>query len=296
MSRTDQGEAAVYEGSDPGSVNTWARVGVYTVGRPRGKKAFVHRGGDLLIATDVGFVPFSSVLQRDASAVALSAISAPIEDEWRGFVRLRPGEWHMETWTANQMLAIALPVGIDGSDPLWLVANARTNKWCIYTGWKATCLCVHGDRMFFGSSDGIVYEANVGASDDGNTYTGIYVPVFDQLGAQGGKVPHMVRPVTRATGLTNVAISTLSDFIAQLPPPPDAVPQLPGDAWGSARWGTSKWGSGSSQTIVSQPWMNTSGAGEVISIAHQVTSSGIQPSDVEFIRTDVLFTVGEQQS
>lgn len=294
---TDQGEVAVFEGSNPSDAEAWGRVGVYMIGRPRGPRSFVQRGGDILVAADVGLIPLSSALQRDATTVALSAISAPIEDKWRDFIRSRPGEWPMEVWTANQMLVMALPPSINDEPPVWLVVNARTNKWCVYTGWNAVSVCVHGDRMFFGSPNGFVYEANVGANDDGATFTGVYVPVFDQLGAVGAKVVTMAKAVTRSLGPSNMQLTAQGDFVIDLPPPPDATPAISETSkWGASQWGSAKWGAGKAPLIMEDDWRHVIGDGEVLSISHQVTSGGLTPLDVDFIRTDVLFTVGGAQS
>jgi hypothetical protein len=294
---TDQGEFAVYQGDDPSDATSWSRVGVYMVGRPRGPKSFVHRGGDIMVATDVGLVPLSGALQRDSATVALTAVSSLIEDEWREFIRLRPGDWPMAVWTANQMLILALPEAIDGDPHVWLVVNARTNRWCTFTGWNADSVIVHGDRAFFGTPDGIVYEANVGATDDGAPFVGIYVPTFDQMGVAGNKVVSMARSVTRSVGPAGEQLSAQVDFQTVLPSPPDA-PAVSDDVaeWGTAVWGESQWGAGSVERVFEDYWVHLDGGGEVISIAHQVTSGGLLPSDVEFIRTDVLFTSGSVQS
>ena len=195
------------------------------------------------------------------------------------------------------MLAIALPDSINGEPPIWLVLNVRTNRWCVFTGWHAVSTVVHGDRMFFGTPDGRVFEANVGATDDGRPYTGVYIPVFDQLGVGGFKVASMVRAVVRGLGEASVQLSCQSDFTVDLPPPPDATPSATGsDKWGQAKWGQAKWGSANSSVVLNQDWVHVAGDGEVISIAHQITSGDVLPIDTEFIRTDVLFTAGDIQS
>lgn len=294
---TDQGEVAVYQGSNPGDANDWVRVGVYEIGRPKGPRAFAYRGGDLVIATDVGAVMLSSSLQKDAVAIVASALSAPIEEDWRAAVRSRTSsDWAIEVWSAGQMVAVALPPQ-GGKRSEWLVANARTNKWALYTGWEANCLCVHGDRLFFGSPDGLVMEANVGGLDNGLPFSSTYIPTFDQMKEIGRKTVSMVRPVVRSLSDPNVQISVHADFDVDLPSPPDSNVPPTGSQWGSGTWGPggSKWGESSSK-IIQDTWRNAWGDGEALTIAHQVTSAALVPLDVEFIRTDVLFTVGEMQS
>lgn len=294
---TDAGEIAVYQGSDPGDANAWSKVGVYQIGRPKGPQAFAYRGGDLVIATDLGAIALSSALQKDQVTISDNALSKPIEEDWRDAVRERTsGPWSLDVWSAGQMVVVALP-GLAGRPPIWFVANARTGRWARFTGWEATCLCVHGERLFFGSPDGMVREANVGGLDDGLPYTGIYVPVFDQLGQVGRKSLSMVRAVVRATSDPVVQCSVHADFRLNLPPPPDSNIPPTGSQWGSGKWGPggSKWGE-SSERVLQDKWRNVWGDGEAIAIAHQVTSASVAPLDVEFIRTDALFTAGEMQA
>jgi len=295
---TDNGEVAVYQGDNPGDANSWQRVGVYTIGKPRGPNAFLRRGGDLVICTDIGQLPLSQALLRDAQSLAPSAMSRPIEPDWSRYVAERfEKRWASVAWTEEQMLVIALPT-ISGQNPVWLVSNATTGKWCRFNGWDAMSLVVWDGGLFFGSPDGNIYQANVGGSDDGVPYTGIYIPVFDQLGVPGEKSVHMARAVMRSRFPSKERLSVHTDFRVTLPPAYDATPIGQVDVWGTAKWGPggAKWGGSSGVTTVQDRWRNMLGAGEAVTIAHQVTSASIAPLDTEFIRTDVLFTVGEVQS
>src|SRR5215203_1026452 len=174
---TTEGEVAVYDGVDP---TTATLAGVYKVGRPLGTNAFIRAGGDLVIATELGLVPLSVAVQRDAAALSPSAVSYPIETEWNEAVGDRTEPWHCEVWPTKQMVAVALPTGTT-ADPRWFVANARTGAWASYTGWDAACVRVFGSRMFFGTPDGTVIEAEVSGMDQESPYTASCVPLFDDL-------------------------------------------------------------------------------------------------------------------
>lgn len=291
---TSNGEVAVYAGDDPGEAESWYKVGVYQIGKPKGPNCFFRRGGDLVIATDIGAIPLSQALQKDAVTLSPSAMSAHIEDEWNEYSRTRGQNWSAVTWTEGQMVAFALPTG-SGQTPTWLVANARTGRWARYTGWNANCLISFAGSLYFGSPDGCVYEANVGGSDDGLPYVGVYVPSFDQLGVKGIKAPALARPVLRARRQVNIGISVHNDFRLTLPPSPPASAEGTGDVWGVAKWGEMVWGADSSDAYIQDDWCGVMGQGEALTIAHQITSSSNVPLDAEFVRTDVLFTSGEMQ-
>ena len=86
---TTEGEVAAYQGLSPDDAASWSKVGVYRIGKPMGKKAFIRAGGDLVIATTVGFVSLSSAVERDVAALGAAAVSYPIEDLWGQAVQER---------------------------------------------------------------------------------------------------------------------------------------------------------------------------------------------------------------
>src|SRR3546814_14820442 len=59
-----EGEVAIFQGLSPEDTQTWGEVGLYRVGRPWGKNAFISGSGDLAIATSVGLVPLSKAIGR----------------------------------------------------------------------------------------------------------------------------------------------------------------------------------------------------------------------------------------
>lgn len=291
---TSNGEVAVYAGDNPGAAESWTKVGVYQIGKPKGPNSYFRRGGDVVVATDIGVIPISQALQKDAVSLSPSAMSFPIEDEWSGYSRNRTNQWAAVTWTEGRMVAIALPTA-SGQTPTWLVANARTGRWARYTGWDASCLATFAGGLYFGSPDGNVYQANMGGSDNGEPYVGVYVPSFDQLGVKGVKTTHLARAVLRAQRRVNIRLSVHGDFRLKLPPAPASSDEGSGDVWGVGEWGTVAWGSATSDPHIQDSWRSMIGEGEALTIAHQVTSSSVAPLDVEFVRTDVTFTAGDMQ-
>lgn len=284
---TTEGEVAVYQGSDPNS--NFTLVGVYRIGKPLGKTAYIRAGGDLVIATDIGFVPLSQALQKDYAALSPSAVSYPIEDAWRQAVELRRSEdWKCEIWPTQQMVVVALPT-VNDQSPQWFVANARTGAWAPFTNWNATCVEVFQERMFFGSVDGQVFEANVTGQDNGVPYTGTYVPLFDDLNRPGSrKVAKMARPTIRAKAQVQTRVSCQTDFEIDLPPAPDAVAVDASQTWGGASWGEAVWGA-STASIVQGEWKSIGSYGYSIAPAVQITSGSTVPIDAEIIKVDMTF-------
>jgi hypothetical protein len=290
---TTEGECAVYQGSDPSVAASWNLVGVYRIGKPMGPKAWIHAGGDLVIATDVGFVPLSQAVQRDYAALSPSAISYPIETAWNEAVAARSGEfWHCEVWPSKQMVLIALPT-LPGTAPQMFVANARTGAWALFTGWDATCVQLFGERLFFGSTLGRVVEAETTGADQEAVYTSTCVPLFDPLKNPASLKTGMAARATLLSPLRVAAgLSFQHDFTISLPPAPDDIVIPSGSLWGIGIWGTSQWGAAAvKQTF--QEWKSIGGSGYSVAPAVQISSGSIVPPDVELVTIDMTYELGD---
>jgi hypothetical protein len=288
-----EGEVAVYKGTDPASATTFAKSGVYKIGKPRGPKAFIPAGGDLVIATELGFVPLSQAIQRDVAALSPAAVSYPIETAWNEAVAERSGEnWHCKVWPTKQMVAIALPTDT-GQTPQWFVANARTGAWGLYTGLDANCLETFGDRMFFGSEDGLVIEAEVTGADNETPYVCVVVPLFDPLKSPASlKTASQSRATLRSTRRMEAQLSMQHDYVVTLPSPPDDTSVSSASLWGSALWGTSTWGAPQEKQTY-QEWQSTPGGGYALAPALQITSGNLAEPDAELVSIDVLYDTGD---
>jgi hypothetical protein len=288
---TSEGEVAIYQGTNPADAAAWSQVGIYRIGKTLGQLAHITAGGDLVIATDIGFVPLSQALQKDYAALSPSAVSAPIEVEWNSAVQLRSSEpWQCEVWSAGQMVIVALPTVNDQPDRMF-VANARTGAWAPFTNWGATCLQVFEDRLFCGTTEGRVFELNVTGLDDGLPYTATYLPSFDPIGTLGLKSVSMARAVLKASTALNERLSIQKDYNVSLPNVPDASPVSTSGTWGSGIWGDSVWGRPTEKTVF-QRWRSAAGAGETVAPSLQITSGSLAPIDAEIIRTDILYDSG----
>lgn len=290
---TTEGEVAVYQGSNPGDANAWSKVGVYRIGKPRGAKAWVRAGGDIVIATDIGFVPLSQAIQRDFSVIAPAAVSYPIEDEWNKVVKDRSQlTWQGEVWPTKQMVALALP-GTSSDHEYIFVANARTGAWAKYTGWGATCILEFLGRFFFGTFDGHIIEGEVTGLDRANSYTAVCVPLFDNLKAPASlKSGLEARIIYRAHAEAAPRLSLQYDYNISLPAAPDDETVDAGNIWGAGVWGTSTWGE-AAQLNSYQEWQSTPGGGYAVSVATQITSGSASSPNVEMVQTDLTYDIGD---
>jgi hypothetical protein len=294
---SDQGEAAIFQGTYPEDTASWVPVGAYRLGTPMGKRAFFRGGGDIAIATSVGLVPLSKAISLDVTALAQAAVSYNIQDAWQEAVEGRGlTNWQCTIWPESKMAVISPPTTIGTYDPVLFISNTETGAWCRYTNWDARALTVFNGGLYFGGKDGFVYKANISGLDDGDTYTGVYVPLFDDLGMPANrKVAKMGRAVTRAANTLTYSLQCRFDFDTDLGAPPAAVMISGASVWGVGVWGEAVWGGGT-DAILQQDWKSVGRSGYAASMAYQVTSGAFTPLDVEIIRLEMTWTAGEMVS
>lgn len=288
-----EGEVAIYKGTDPAVAAEWTKTGVYRIGKPRGPNAFMRAGADLVIATDIGFVPLSQAVQRDYAALAPAAVSYPIEEAWNEAVDQRSGDfWHCDIWPTKQMVLVTLPTENEPTAKIF-VANARTGAWGLYTGWNATCVKTFQDRGFFGSTNGRVIEMEVTGADDEAPYVCVCVPLFDFLKMPASlKNTLQARATIRSSRPMNVQLSSQRGYTLSLPAAPDDIGISSGNVWGSGVWGESVWGTPPEKTTYRE-WKSTPGSGYEVSIAAQITSGNLSPPDAELVMIDLTYDVGD---
>lgn len=290
---TDEGEVVIYNGTNPAAAATWAKIGRYQTGKPRGPKAFIRAGADLVFDTDIGKVPLSQSLQTDYSVLSSSAISYSIETAWNEAVLFRADRiWDAIVWPEKQMVVTMLPT-INEQPPAMYVTNARTGAWANFTGWDGTCLEIFQGRLFFGSQNGKVVEAYVTGLDQGLPYTATYVPLFTDFGDSGAeKIGLMARVQTRGPYQIQPQMSLQTNYVVNLPPVPAAAPIPEGSEWGTGIWGQSVWGAQRARTWQGE-WVSVGGYGYALAPGMQVTSGSLIPLDAEIIAIDCSYDMAD---
>jgi hypothetical protein len=291
---SDQGEAAIFQGTFPEDLTTWVPTGVYRLGTPLGNRAFFRGGGDIAVATSVGLVPLSKAISLDVTALSQAAISYNIQDAWQTANDNRGrSDWQCTIWPEQKMAVISPPITPGNYDPVLFISNTETGAWCRYTNWDARALTVFNGEMYFGGADGFVYKANVTGKDDAATYTGVYLPLFDDLGMPANrKVPKMGRGVARAKARLNYSLQFKADFDVSVNAPPTATAIDGSNTWGTGIWGQAIWGA-ENPSVLTQEWKSVGGTGYATSLAYQITSGSTVPLDAEIIRLEMTWTMGE---
>ncbi len=290
---TDMGEVAVFQGTNPDTVDTWSKVGTYVIGRPLGKNAFFKTGGDIAIITDDGIVSVSQIMQKDRAGLASVAITFPIETLWRDvvFSRAFAGyDFSAIVWPTESLLLVVVPA-FAGGMKYSLVANAKTGAWCRYTGWDARCAIVFDDKLYFGTSDGQVIQGETGGSECGIPYAAAVLPRFDNMGSPVSKSAVHARCVMRSNNKFEPIMFANADYQVDIPNAGISYGDASGNVWGGAIWGESTWGQAESKKFLSE-WQSVAANGEALSAGVVVTTGRVSPPELELIAIHLLYEPG----
>lgn len=287
---SDQGEVAIYEGTNPGSAADWRKAGVYNITKPLGPKAIMQAGGDLLVATQAGLVSIAQAIQRDTAALEVSSVTKTITPLWqrKGF-ELGAGNWEIEKWASENVIIVSQPGDIENT---CLVCNLQTGGWSRFTGLNVQTLAYFDGSVFFGGVDGNVYRFESGGNDNGESYTCRMLGQHDEMGVGGlQKTIAQMRPTFRLSGEVDPYIGVAVDYEAVTSPPPNASPDAVLSYWGVAVWGASKWGDGEATRTYSR-WAAIGRTGYAIAPELQITIGGVAKPNIELVGIDATFHVG----
>lgn len=188
---TSEGQAIVYQGSDPSDAANWSLVGIYDIPKPLGRRCTVKFGGDLLILTEFGVVSMAGLFGQGGVVRGSADFTNVIGPTWRDAVtigRTYKG-WFGIHFPAQRMLVFNLPQHTSNQTGFQLVMNTTTGAWC---RWHLSmgCASLYQSRMMFGYLTRVL-EAEAatapGYDDGGTQMVSYFKQAYNPLGAPGRK-------------------------------------------------------------------------------------------------------------
>lgn len=241
---TSEGELAVYQGTDPTTIATWALVGVYYVGEPIGPKCLTRYGGDLLYIGKQGLFPLSRQL-LSATIDRAQALSFKIDGAFLAATSTFGGNpgWEVCVYPDANALLVNIPISVDTVSYQYVMNNI-TKAWCRFIGWNARCFTVFNGELYFAGGE-TVYKAWGGLSDSGTPITGQVAQAYNQLNIGGQKNVSLVRPNVAVEGSATLALSLDADYKTNPAFTQNTFLPLTGTGiWDTSLWDTALWSSG----------------------------------------------------
>lgn len=291
---TDRGEMAMYVGSNPADANDWQIAGVFDIGAPLGKLAHIREAGDMIIATERGFIRALDVFKTDAALLSSIAISRNIEQTWKDEVvaRQHGNAWTCVKWDAKGIAIIGLP-NVGELDDYCFVVSLQTGAWAKYTGWHCVASCIYDGAAYIGGSNGAVYQCERSGSDDGTSYACAYVGLFEHIGGVG---PTTVARMARATFLAskpfNPIMGVSTNYTVTLQAYADAAQSSPTEGWDEDLWDTGVWDANSSVKSMATSWVSVRGVGFTMAPVIQVMCGSEDTPDAELVSYELQYERG----
>lgn len=184
-----EGEVMLYQGSNP-TESDWSSLGIFTIPRPIGKRCCEMVGADLIVLTENGYMPLSSVLSDlRANRTAISGKINPIV-RGKNFTL----DWEVHFYSKKGFVFVNAPSSVPGYSHEQHVLNINTNAWCRFVGMDAQSWAILLDRIYFCNSKGI-FEADNGTTDNGNWITYQIQRAYNTFGVPDKK--QLIRMIPR---------------------------------------------------------------------------------------------------
>ncbi len=291
---SSEGEVIVYQGSDPSSVDTWAKTGRFRIARPIGKRCLLQIGGDLAVLTQDGVVSLSRSILLDRAAQRKGAFSDNIRKAFADQYALTGGVfgWDLISWPAGHMAIVNVPIS-SGTTYHQYAMNVLTGAWCRFTGINVISWALSGDQMFLGSADGRIMEFNGSGADDGAAVDAIAIgSYFDYKNS--GVLKHVkgAQAFAKTDGQVTLGVNMAADFsTTESAVSSSSFGATTGSVWGTGLWGTAVWSEGE---IVDSVWLGVAAAGYFIApvIVAQVSGESTSLVTVEFIFMNIVYETG----
>lgn len=282
---SDQGEVAIYKGSDPSSATTWALVGTFWVGSPIGRRCTAQFGGDVLLISKDGLMPLSKALMS-ARVNTKIALTDKIQNAISTATTLYSSTfgWQCIQFPTENMVILNVPVGTGMQQQY--VMNTISGAWCRFKGWNANCFELFGDELYFGGA-GIVYKAWQAQADSGSNINAEALQAFNYFGEMSTqKEWTLARPLVAIDNDTGFVFGINTDFDTT---PPTGVPTF--SATTAASWDVSKWDTGvwGGDPAIQKQWQTVSGLGYCAAM-HILAATNI--GRIEWSATDYAYKRG----
>jgi hypothetical protein len=217
---TDQGEAIVYQGTDPSQSSTFSKVGTYRIPKPIGFKCLLKYAGDMLVLTQQGVYPLSKALLAatvDRQSALTYTISSQFATDYAS-AKTSIG-WEMALLTEANLLFANVPKGDPAGANAQYVMNTITGAWCRFIGLDAVSFCDFNGELFFGQRNPMsgsyqVWQGLTGAADGAADIDTTVLTAYNYLNQNvGQKQIKLVRPTFQVNDNIALFMAISMDFV-----------------------------------------------------------------------------------
>jgi hypothetical protein len=252
----DTGETLVYTGDDPSS--NFTLQGVFQLGEPLSIRGSCNLASDRIIVTRDGYINLSSALQQGRIA-AIGNVGDKIVNAVKELTELYADNygWEINFFPSKSLLIVNVPIDTTTPSPTYKqhVMNTKTGSWCEFTGWNAATFEEFNNDVYYCTSEGSIYKAFDGTSDDGAFIDVECIPAFSNFG-----IATLKKQLTVCNVVSNfyipqyLQVDALADFTISTKKPLNYPSESTGELWDVPDWDDPDWDDGESGTGLVQPY------------------------------------------
>lgn len=285
---TSEGEIIIYVGTNPSVAANWALVGVFTVGKPLGRRCLTKYGADLVVITQNGVFPLSRAILSSIINYK-TALSDKIQNIFNED-SISYGStfgWEAIVYPAQTALVVNIPISEDGEHRQY-VMNTLTNSWCRFLEWDAECFGVFNKDLYFCTGTKVV-KAWTGTSDNGSNIESNGKHAFQYFNTPGQRKEFvMFRPVLAVNGPLQFLTGVDVDFEDRIVSGSATYSVTSGAQWDVSLWDVGMWAAG---LEIRKEWTSPAsytgycGAGKLKTASNALT--------IQWIASDMVIQMGD---
>lgn len=236
---SSEGEVLVYRGTNVAS--DWALEQRYNLGRPIGRRCVRRFGGDLSILTEDGLVSLAKARELDPTAMQQAALTRNIRLPYARAVATDSASfgWEAIGFPRGNKVVVNIP-NQSQQTARQFVMNSLTGAWCEFIGMNALCWAEQNGALYFGTTGGVVHQAERGSIDDGNIIVCLGYTHFDSFDQPSAlKLPTTVNTTFTAGTFAQLFVDMAYDYRAAASFA--GYRANSGVRWGSGTWGSATW-------------------------------------------------------
>lgn len=284
---TSEGEIIIYVGTNPSVAANWSLVGVFTVGKPLGRRCFTKYGADLVVITQNGVFPLSRAI-LSSTINYKTALSDKIQNIFNedSILYGTTFGWEATVFPTQTAMLVNVPIS-EGGEHRQYVMNTLTNAWCRFLEWDAECFGVFNNELYFCTGTKVV-KAWTGTDDNGSDIVAYGKQAFQYFGSPGVQKEFvMFRPILSVNGPVSFLTDVDVDF-ADTPISGTATYSVSSGAqWDVSFWDVGVWAAG---LEVRKEWTTTANyTGDCASGKIQIATNALT---IQWIASDMMFQRG----
>lgn len=262
------GEVIIYQGDDPGSANSWALVGVYSVGEPIAIRGHARVAGTEIIITKDGYLDLGKAINggryNEQSAFSNKIVRAA-KDAATQYASI--DGWACLLYPAGNMFIVNVPTSTTAS--IQHVRDTTNGGWTQFQGWNIRSMAVFNDQLYWGDSDGNVFLADTGTSDNNEQIYTEAVPAFSALSSRAQtKQLTSVSVISNYASPKNWCLDGLADFNTATRATLNSETLTGTSAWGTATWSVDPWASSFTDPSAGpRAWRNVRANGYALTVS-----------------------------